>query len=136
MSPHMYSSVPPSPNPSSAASFPAALIATPWFSSPAGLMELTPQFAARSLASPSKLVWYMDTVATSHMTADLGILTSQFNLRTNSPQHVGVDDGSHVPITHAGHTTLPHTPYHLQNALITPKHIKNLVSIRQFTRDN
>lgn len=44
MSPPWYSSVPPSPNPSSAASFPAALIATPWFSSPAGLMELTPQF--------------------------------------------------------------------------------------------
>ncbi|GJZ42787.1 ribonuclease H-like domain-containing protein [Tanacetum coccineum] len=42
------------------------------------------------------------------------------------------------PVTNTGHSILPthHRPLHLHNVLITPNIIKNLICVRQFTRDN
>lgn len=80
--------------------------------------------------------WYMDTGATSHMTANPGTLTSYFNLSKNNGIIVG--NGNTIPIRGYGHTFLtpPHPPLHLTNVLHAPKLIKNLVSVRKFTNDN
>ena len=80
--------------------------------------------------------WYMDTGATSHLSADAGNLTSIFNKRINTSIVVG--NGATIPVTTTGHCILPslHRPLYLQNVLVTPHIIKNLISVRQFTRDN
>ncbi|XP_048231275.1 uncharacterized protein LOC125370302 [Ricinus communis] len=63
--------------------------------------------------------WYMDTGATSHMTASPSNLSSYFNMsnsKTNLPP--------------------PHPPLHLNNVLHAPKLIKNLIYMCRFTIDN
>ncbi|KAJ9553553.1 hypothetical protein OSB04_017598 [Centaurea solstitialis] len=72
----------------------------------------------------------MDTGATAHLHADSGILKSFSNKCTNFSVSVG--DGSRIPVTHTGSTTLTHNPYRtlsLNNVLITPQIIKNLISM-------
>ncbi|GJZ44585.1 ribonuclease H-like domain-containing protein [Tanacetum coccineum] len=80
--------------------------------------------------------WYMDTGATSHLSSDAGNLTTIFNKRINTSIVVG--NGATIPVTNSGHSILPslHRPLYLQNVLVTPHIIKNLISVRQFTRDN
>ena len=49
-----------------------------------------------------------------------------------------IDDGSTLPITHTGSTTVP-TSFHtftLQNVLCVPSMQKNLISIHQFCTNN
>ncbi|GJZ82659.1 putative RNA-directed DNA polymerase [Tanacetum coccineum] len=43
-----------------------------------------------------------------------------------------------IPVTNTGHSIIPshHRPLHLHNVLVTPNIIKNLIFVRQFTRDN
>nr|GFB26312.1 ribonuclease H-like domain-containing protein [Tanacetum cinerariifolium] len=50
-----------------------------------------------------------------------------------------------IPVINTGHCTIPsahrpipsaHRPLHLHNVIVTPNIIKNLISVRQFTRDN
>ncbi|GKC57007.1 ribonuclease H-like domain-containing protein [Tanacetum coccineum] len=51
---------------------------------------------------------------------------------------VFVGNGQPIPVTHTGHSLLHtlHKPLHLHHVLVTPNIIKNLISVRQFTRDN
>lgn len=81
--------------------------------------------------------YYMDTAATSHMTADAGILSSYFN-SSNKNHNIVVGSGHLIPIVGHGCTNLPppHPPFVLQNVLHAPKLIKNLISVRKFTTDN
>ena len=55
-------------------------------------------------------------------------------------RHVVVGNGSTVPVTTSGHSSLPsffpNRPLHLRHVLVTPNIIKNLISVRQFTTDN
>jgi len=77
----------------------------------------------------------MDTGASAHMSSDAGNLTS---LSSTPPhQHVIVGDGSSIPVTHSGHVRLP-TSHHLtlRDVLVTPRIVKNLISVHQFTTDN
>lgn len=78
----------------------------------------------------------MDTGATNHLSAGTGNLQTLFNLRLYPSILVG--NGSQIPVTNMGHSILPtpHRPLHLHNVLVTPNIIKNLISIRKFTRDN
>lgn len=78
----------------------------------------------------------MDTGASSHMTSDSGFLSTIFNSRNTTPEHIVVGNGSTLPIISIGHATLLHTPFHLTHTLLAPYLIKNLVSVRKFTRDN
>lgn len=90
-----------------------------------------------SLNEPSNANWYMDSGVTAHLHADTGILKSFSNKCNLSSVLVG--DGSRIPITHFGHTTLTQNPFRtlsLKNVLITPQIIKNLIFVRQFTHDN
>ncbi|GJV76933.1 ribonuclease H-like domain-containing protein [Tanacetum coccineum] len=78
----------------------------------------------------------MDTGATSHLNFNAHSLSTIFNTRLYPSIHVG--DGNSISVTNTGHNIIPsiHRPLHLNNVLVTPNVIKNLISVRQFTRDN
>ena len=86
--------------------------------------------------TPQNPNWNMDTGASSHLADNTRILTSFSNSSIYPSVFVG--NGHSVPVTHTGHSSL-HTsskPLHLNHILVTPHIIKNLISVRQFTRDN
>ena len=69
--------------------------------------------------------YYMDTGATSHMTADPGILSPYFNSSIKN-NNIVVGNGHSIPIVGHGSTTLPSPfpPFTLNNVLHAPKLIK------------
>ncbi|GJR87249.1 ribonuclease H-like domain-containing protein [Tanacetum coccineum] len=91
--------------------------------------------SASTISSPDAN-WNMDTGASSHLNSNATNLSTLFNSCMYPSVLVG--DGKSIPVTNTGHNTLP-TPYrplHLNNVLITPNIVKNLISVRQFVRDN
>jgi hypothetical protein len=80
--------------------------------------------------------WVMDSGATSHMVLDPGIISSPTPPSFHS--HVTVGNSISLPISTIGHTTIstPHHTFRLNNVLVVPSIIKNLLSTRQFTIDN
>ncbi|GKD00369.1 hypothetical protein Tco_1170643 [Tanacetum coccineum] len=102
-----------------------------------GQATLLPQaFNTMTLRDPTDANWNMDTGASSHLNSNATNLSTLFNSCMYPSVLVG--DGKSIPITNTGHSTLP-TPYrplHLNNVLITPNIVKNLISVRQFIRDN
>ncbi|GJS61536.1 ribonuclease H-like domain-containing protein [Tanacetum coccineum] len=82
------------------------------------------------------LTWHMDTGASSHLNFNASNLSTIFDKRVFPFVHVG--DGKSIPITNTGHSIIPshHRPRHLYNVLVTLNIIKNLIYVRQFTRDN
>lgn len=93
-------------------------------------------FNTMTLADPSAGDWYMDSGATSHLAADPGILKSCLN--KNIDHSVVVGNGSQIPVLASGNSSI-HTssrPLSLNRILIAPDIVKNLISVRKFTRDN
>lgn len=83
---------------------------------------------------PSAADWYLDTGASSHMSSGSGIAPPSL-----TPFHsfVTVGNGARLPVTHTAAGVIPaSTPLHLNNVLVTPSIVKNLISVRQLTRDN
>lgn len=78
----------------------------------------------------------MDTGASSHLNALVNSLSHVFN--TCLYPSVSVGDGHSIPVTKTGHSIFPthFQPLHLNNVLITPHIVKNLISVRQFVREN
>ena len=79
--------------------------------------------------------WYFDSGATSHMTSQSDILSHTFPMRYPTPSSIIVGNGSLLPVTATG-TTVIQPSLHLNNVLVSPQLIKNLISVRQFTTDN
>ncbi|GJX07004.1 ribonuclease H-like domain-containing protein [Tanacetum coccineum] len=78
----------------------------------------------------------MDTCASSHLNSHSSNLSTIYN-KCLYPS-VCVGDGKSIPVTNTGHSILPtlNRPLYLHNVLVTPNIIKNLISVRQFTKDN
>ncbi|GJY28553.1 ribonuclease H-like domain-containing protein [Tanacetum coccineum] len=78
----------------------------------------------------------MDTGASSHLNFDASNLSTIFDKRLFPYVHVG--DGKSIPVINTGHSNIPshHRPLYHHNVLVTPSIIKNLIFVRQFTRDN
>ena len=78
----------------------------------------------------------MDTGASAHMSSHPGNLSTSSPTSTSS--RIVVGNGHALPITHTGSTPFPSnsTPLTLNNVLVSPDLIKNLVSVRSFARDN
>ncbi|GKB60007.1 ribonuclease H-like domain-containing protein, partial [Tanacetum coccineum] len=74
--------------------------------------------------------------ASSHLNFNTSNLSTIFDKCLFPSVHVG--DGKSIPVTNTRHSIIPshHHPLHLHNVLITPNIIRNLISVRQFTRDN
>ncbi|GKB77071.1 putative reverse transcriptase domain-containing protein, partial [Tanacetum coccineum] len=96
-------------------------------------ITLPSAFSTMTLQDPT---WHMDTGASSHLNFNAINLSTIFYKRLFSSVHVG--DGKSIPVTNTGHSIIPshHHPLHLYNVLVTPNIIKNLIYVRQFTRDN
>ncbi|GJR03917.1 ribonuclease H-like domain-containing protein [Tanacetum coccineum] len=92
--------------------------------------------SAFSIMPPQDPTWHIDTGASSHLNFNASNLSTIFDKRLFPSVHVG--DGKSIPVTNTGHSTIPshHHPLHLHNVLVTPNIIKNLIYVRQFTRDN
>ena len=110
-----------------------------FYGQPSGAMlwdqqALANNFNTVSLAQPPSHDWYFDSGATNNMTSDAGIL-SRSSPQFATPSSIVVGNGNLLPVLSTGSTTLPHS-LHLNNVLVSPNLIKNLISVRQFTSDN
>jgi histone deacetylase 1/2 len=85
---------------------------------------------------PSSSNWYLDTGASTHMSSNSGTLSSPTHFPFQS--FVTVGNGARLPVTHRAAATIPtsSSPLRLNNVLVTPSLNKNLVSVKQLTRDN
>ena len=92
-------------------------------------------FSTMTLDQPPGNDWFFDSGATSHMTPNASILTHISFLQYSSPSSIIVGNGSVFPVTY---TVAAHLPASLclNNVLVSPNLIKNLISVRQFTFDN
>jgi hypothetical protein len=76
-----------------------------------------------------------DSVVSNHTTLDVGNLTYIRPPHINDPSSIIVGNESSLPVTSVGDTALP-GPFYLNNVLVTPDIIKNLLSVCRFTTDN
>ncbi|GJR38942.1 ribonuclease H-like domain-containing protein [Tanacetum coccineum] len=93
-------------------------------------------FTMGTLHNAASGAWNFDTGVSSHLNNSVNSLSEIFN--TCMYLSVSVGDGHSIPVTNTGHSILP-TPtrsLHLNNVLITPHIVKNLISVRQFVCDN
>lgn len=95
-------------------------------------------FKTMTLSPPPSGEWYIDSGASNHMTSDPGNLSVAYPPPLSSPTSIVVGNGSLLPITSTGSTSLVcfDRPLHLRNVLATPQIIKNLISVHRFTIDN
>jgi hypothetical protein len=83
--------------------------------------------------SPQRNEWFFDSNATTHMSFDAGILSR--STPTQQPCSIIVVKENSIPVTSTDHTVLSNS-LHLNNVLVAPNLIKNLISVHQFTSDN
>ncbi|GKD23284.1 hypothetical protein Tco_1224987 [Tanacetum coccineum] len=86
----------------------------------------------------SHSIWNMNTSASSHLNSHSSNLSTVYNNYLYPSVRVRVGDRKAIPVTNTGHSILPilSRPLYLHNVLVTPNIIKNLIFVRQFTRDN
>jgi hypothetical protein len=79
--------------------------------------------------------WVMDTGASTHMHSSDGILLSRLPAAHSS---ITVGNGARIPVTSRGSSILKidMSNFTLNNILVAPSLVHNLLSVRQFTRDN
>jgi hypothetical protein len=97
--------------------------------------SLASAFSTVSLNQPQQSDWYFNSGATSHMTSDAGTLSSTSVPCFPAPSSIVVGNGSFLPVTATGAAVLSPS-LRLNNVLVSPQLIKNLISVRQFTIDN
>jgi hypothetical protein len=100
--------------------------------------SLVQNFNTMTLTPPAPSEWYADSGAGSHMTADAGKISTLSSPTYSTPSSIIVGNGALLPVTAIGsHTfSFPHRNLVLNNVLVSPHIIKNLISIRRFTTDN
>ena len=75
----------------------------------------------------------IDSGASSHITANPGMVTA--TPFSSFPSSIVVGNGATLPVIGTGYSVLP-GPFRLDNVLIAPDIIRNLLSVRKFTTDN
>jgi hypothetical protein len=89
-----------------------------------------------ALTPPSTVTdWVVDSGAYNHTTSDASNLTSVRPPTSIDPSFIIVGNGSALPITSVGDSTLP-GPFYLNNVLGTAEIIQNLLFVHRFTTDN
>ncbi|GJX33634.1 ribonuclease H-like domain-containing protein [Tanacetum coccineum] len=93
-------------------------------------------FNTTTLQEPASGNWNMDTGASSHLNDSVHYLSVILNMCIYPS--VAVGDWRFIPVTNFGRSVLstPFRPLRLNNVLITPNIVKNLIFVRQFVRDN
>ena len=100
--------------------------------------SLVNNFNTMTLMPPNGNEWYADSGAGAHMTAQSGILSSPRSPSLSGPSSIIVGNGALMPVTSTGSYSFstPHRSLVLNNVLVSPNIIKNLISVRRFTTDN
>jgi hypothetical protein len=91
--------------------------------------SLASMFSTATLNQPSSSEWYFNSGASSHMTSTPHSLSQTFSQRYPAPSSIIVGNGSMIPVT-TGTTELPHS-LQLNNILVSPQIIKNLIFVRR-----
>ena len=125
-----YGSAPPPQTPAPRSANPTTGLPSSW-----DQQSLASTFSTMTLQQQPQTDWFFDSGATSHMTSHPSTLSHISSMRYPFPSSIVVDDGSLLPVTATGSTSLS-GPLTLNNVLVSPRLIKNLISVRQFTTDN
>jgi hypothetical protein len=100
-----------------------------------GINSLANSFRTMALTPPAVTDWVADSGASNHTTSDAGNLSSVHPPTSTDPSSIVVGNGSVLPVTSVGDSAIP-GPFYLNNVLVTPDIIQNLLSVRRFTTDN
>jgi hypothetical protein len=79
--------------------------------------------------------WVADSDVSNHTTSDAGNLSSVLPPTSTDPSSIVVGNGSALPVTSVGDSALP-SLFYLNNVLVTPDIIQNLIYVHRFTTDN
>jgi hypothetical protein len=79
--------------------------------------------------------WVADSGASHHTTHSVGNIFSPHALNSASPSSIVVGNGSTLPVTSVGDSVIP-GPFYLNNILLAPDIVQNLLSVRRFITDN
>ena len=90
--------------------------------------SLASTFSTMTLNQPQTTEWYFDSGASSHITSHLTALSHSSPPQSFTPSSIVVGNGSLLPVTATGSTDL-HTSLCLNNVLVSPQLIKNLISV-------
>jgi hypothetical protein len=88
-----------------------------------------------ALTPPAVTDWVTDFGISNHITSDIGNLNFVHPPTSTDPSSIIVGNGSALSVTSVGDSALP-DPFYLNNVLVTPDIIQNLLSVRRFTTDN
>jgi hypothetical protein len=88
-----------------------------------------------TMVPPAVTDWVADSGASNHTTSDAGNLTSVCPPHINDSSSIIVGNESSLSVTSVDDMTLPGL-FYLNNILVTPDIIQNLLSLRRFTTDN
>jgi hypothetical protein len=97
--------------------------------------SLTNSFNTMTMVPPAVTDSVVDHSASNHTTLDAGNLTFVRPPNINDPSSIIVGNISSLLVTSVGDTTLP-SPFYLNNVIVTPDIIQNLLSVHRFTTDN
>jgi len=116
-------------------SSPAPAPAPASYPTPGGWDQASLIAALNQMALQGANQWVLDTGATSHMSSNDGILLSRL---PHSPSYISIGNGSSISICSRGTSTLSIADhiFQLNNVLVAPHLVHNLLSVRQLTRDN
>jgi hypothetical protein len=89
--------------------------------------SLVNSFSTMALTPPAITDWVADSGASNNTTLDAGNMTSVRPPTSNDPSSIIVGNGSALPVTSVGDSTLSGL-FYLNNFLVTPDIIQNLLS--------
>jgi hypothetical protein len=92
-------------------------------------------FNTMALTPPVVTDWVADSSASNHTTSDAGNLTSIHPPTSTDPSSIIVGNGSALLVTSVRDSIIPGL-FYLNNVLVTPDIIQNLLSICRFTTNN
>ncbi|TXG57288.1 hypothetical protein EZV62_018601 [Acer yangbiense] len=98
--------------------------------------EIPEALAALHIQEGNDTNFYADSGATTHITNDVGKLSSAQTYTGNDFIYVG--NGNKLPISRTGNALLRtvHGDFNLKDVLVVPKLTKKLLSVSQLTLDN
>jgi hypothetical protein len=107
---------------------------TSWMSS-WNQQPLAHSFHTIMIVPPAVTDWVTDYDVSNHTTSSVGNLTSVRPPLPTNPSSIIVGNGSSLSVTSVGNMAFP-SLFYLNNVLVTPGIIQNLLSVRHFTTDN
>jgi hypothetical protein len=109
----------------------------PWNGAAWDQQSLVNSFSIGALQSPHNSVndWVADSGASHHTTHSVGNISNPRPLNSVSPSSIVVGNGSTLPVTSVGDSLIPGS-FYLNNILLAPNIVQNLLSVRRFTTDN